>query len=426
MELNFDIKLSSGQKEVYDYIHNKNTRFIVMRFSRQCGKTVIAEILLIEYLCKKNTYNAYISPTYQLGRKVYNEITKLLEGTNIIKKANATTLTIESIYGSTIQFFSVEGYTAIRGTTIKGLLVLDECAYYPEVLPNGETIWGNIVMPITKAHNKTNKTLLISTPCGKQGFYYDFYNRALLKEDGIVEVSRTIYDDKLVSKEQIEEIKRSIPKMAFEQEFECKFLDNAITFFSGFEKCFTDKYQYNDNTHQYIGLDPSGNGNDDTILTKINDQLQVKQYLIRGTFDSKYQQIADIINNTPYLDNVLVEINGLGAPFYNELIKSIKRKNKVKEWTTTNTSKEKILSNLATDIQQRRISFNKEDTELFSQFGTFIGTYTKNRHLKLEAKLGFHDDRIMSLAIALEAKNTTKKYDRTNFRFTQSRTFKSM
>ena len=79
---------------------------------------------------------------------------------------------------------------------------MDECAYYPEVLPNGETIWGNIVMPITKAHNKTNKTLLISTPCGKQGFYYDFYNRALLKEDGIVEVSRTIYDDKLVSKEQ--------------------------------------------------------------------------------------------------------------------------------------------------------------------------------------------------------------------------------
>ena len=122
----------------------------------------------------------------------------------------------------------------------------------------------------------------------------------------------------------------------------------------------------------------------------------------------------------------MVEINGLGAPFYNELIKSIKRKNKVKEWTTTNTSKEKILSNLATDIQQRRISFNKEDTELFSQFGTFIGTYTKNRHLKLEAKLGFHDDRIMSLAIALEAKNTTKKYDRSNFRFTQSRTFKSM
>lgn len=134
MELKFDIKLSSGQKEVYKYCHDKTSRYIVLRFSRQCGKTIIAEILLIEYLCKNNTYNAYISPTFQLGRKVYNEITKLLEGTNIIKKANASTLTIETIYGSTLQFFSVEGYTAIRGTTINGLLVLDECAYYPDIL----------------------------------------------------------------------------------------------------------------------------------------------------------------------------------------------------------------------------------------------------------------------------------------------------
>ena len=426
MELNFDISLSSGQKEVYDYAHNKNTRIIVMRFSRQCGKTVIAEILLIEYLCKKNTYNAYISPTFQLGRKVYNEITKLLEGTNIIKKANATTLTIESIYGSTIQFFSVEGYQAIRGTTIKGMLVLDECAYYPDVLPNGETIWGNVVMPITKAHRNSNKILLISTPCGKQGFYYDFFNKALNKEDGIVQVTRTIYDDKLVSQEQIEEIKRTIPKLAFQQEFECQFLDSALTFFTGFEQCFKDNYTYDEHTRQYIGLDPSGVGNDETILTKINDKRQVKQYKIKGTFDSKYEQIAQIINETRNLENILVETNGLGSPFFNELQKKINKKNKLKEWTTTNSSKEKILSNLAVEIEQKKISFNKEDNELYSQFGTFICSLTKNRHLQLGAKSGFHDDRILSLAIALEAKNTTKRFTRDNFRFTQSRTYRAM
>lgn len=421
MELNFDIKLSSGQKEVYDYCHDKETRYIVLRFSRQCGKTVIAEILLIEYLCRKNTYNAYISPTFQLGRKVFSEITKLLEGTNIIKKQNASTLTIESIYGSTIQFFSVEGYTAIRGTTINGLLVLDECAYYPDILSNGEHIFGNVVMPITKAHYKTNKILLISTPCGKQGFYYEYFNKALNNEEGIKQVTRTIYDDKLVTEKQINDIKQSIPKLAFEQEFECKFLDNALTFFTNFESCFKDNYQYDNNIKQYIGIDPSGNGNDECILTKVNDKYQVKQYKIKGNFDDKYQQISDIINTTYYLEGVYCEINGLGAPFYNELQKMVKRKSLLHEFSTTNSSKQDILSNLATLIQQNKITFNSEDTELYSQFSTFIGSYTKNHNLKLEAKSGFHDDRVLSLGIALKAKSDIKPFTRNNYDFSISK-----
>lgn len=420
MTLNFDIKLSSGQKEVYKYCHDTTSRYIVLRFSRQCGKTVIAEILLIESLCKPNTYNAYVSPTFQLGRKVYNEITKLLEGTDIIKKANASTLTIETVYGSTLQFFSVEGYTAIRGTTINGLLVLDECAYYPDILPNGEHIFGNVVMPITKAHYKTNKILLISTPCGKQGFYYDYFNRALNKEEGIVQVTRTIYDDKLVTEKQIEEIRKSIPHLAFQQEFECKFLDNALTFFTNFENCFKDNYLFEDNKKIWIGIDPSGNGNDECILTKINEKNQVKQYIIKGNFDNKYKEISRIINQTTTLQGIYCEINGLGAPFYNELRKRIDKASLLNEFNTTNSSKERILSNLATLIQQNKIIFNKEDTQLYSQFSTFIGTYTKNHNLKLEAKQGFHDDRIMSLAIALEARNTHKVFTQDNYKFAHS------
>lgn len=420
MKINFDITLSSGQQEVYELAHDKTTRYTVLRFSRQCGKTVIAEILLIEWLCKNKTYNAYVSPTFQLGRKVFGEITALLEGSGIIRKANATTLTIESVFGSTLQFFSVEGYTAIRGTTVNGLLVLDECAYYPEILPNGEHIWGNVIMPTIKAHFNTNKILLISTPCGKQGFYYEYFNRALAREKGIRQVTRTIYDDSLTTSEQIEEIKRSIPQLAFQQEFECQFLDNAMSFFTGFEKNFNGEFKYDFTSRQYFGLDPSGNGTDECILTQINDKQQAIQYNITGNFDDKYRKIASIVNQTSNLCGILVETNGLGSPFYNELQKLIANKYKMHEWETTNTSKERIISNLAIELEQGRMSFDKENTQLYSQFGTFIGTYTKNKHLKLEAKAGFKDDRIMSLAIALEAKNSIRKYTNINFGFSYS------
>ena len=236
MKLNFNIDLTEGQKAAYDLCHDRKNKTVVLCYSRQCGKSVLAEVLLIEYLCKSNTFNAYISPTFQLGRKVYGEITKLLENTGIIKKANATTLTIETVFGSTLQFFSAEAYTAIRGTTVSGVLIIDEAAYIQDILPNGEHFWGNVVMPITKARKPL--IVLISTPCGKQGFFYDFYLRAINNEDGIVQLTRTIYDDSLASAKDIEEIKKSIPEMAWRQEFLVEFLDSSLTFFTGFEKCF--------------------------------------------------------------------------------------------------------------------------------------------------------------------------------------------
>ena len=65
------------------------------------GKTVFAEVMLIEYLCKAETFNAYISPSFAQGKKVYQELIKLLDGSGIIKQANASDLKIESIFGST-------------------------------------------------------------------------------------------------------------------------------------------------------------------------------------------------------------------------------------------------------------------------------------------------------------------------------------
>jgi hypothetical protein len=358
--------------------------------------------MLIENLLKKNKFSAYISPTFQLGRKVYKEIVSLLDGKGIIKKANSSTLTIETITNSTLQFYSVESYTAIRGTTVNGVLICDEAAYYPDVLPNGENIWGNVIMPITKARQPL--TIFISTPCGKQGFFYDFYLRALNGEDGIKYLERTIYDDNLVNEEQIEEIKRSIPPKAFEQEFMCKFLDSSLTFFQGFENCFVKDMQYS-GAKEWIGVDLSGDGTDETIVTKVNDNNQIIQFKIEGTLDQKYRKIADIINQTNPVASY-IENNGLGAPMINEIKKLVKRKSNIYEWNTSNSSKEEIISYLAVKVANKELYFN--DSELYSQFGTFICKISKTKKLTFAAQEGKKDDRIMSLAIALRCMEDLK------------------
>lgn len=412
MEVRFDIKMTEGQKSAWKLCHDKKNKIVVLCYSRQCGKSVLCEILLCEYLFKKNTFNAYISPTFQLGRKVYNEIMQLLEGSGVIKKANSSTLTIETIYGSTLQFFSAEAYTAIRGTTVSGVLIIDEAAYIADVLPNGENFWGNVVMPLTKARKPL--TVMVSTPCGTSGFFYDFYLRGLKNDEGIALLVRTIYQDNLIDEKGIEEIKRSIPPKAFAQEFECKFIESSLTFFEGYSECF-EKFDYS-TEREWCGLDISANGQDETILTRINSKGQVKIHKIQGTLDVKYAKIARLLNEirpvATYMEN-----NGVGTPFINEVKKLVHRKSNIYEWTTTNSSKEEIISDLAVRIVNKEVHFSKDDVELYSQFGTFVCKISKTKKLTFGAQDGKKDDMIMSLAIALRCRNDFqyKPINRGNF-----------
>ena len=178
--------------------------------------------------------------------------------------------------------------------------------------------------------------------------------------------------------------------------------NNDLVFFQGYGNQFK-KYPYK-YEKTWIGVDLSGDGSDETIVTKINENDEVEQIKVKGTLDMKYQQIATIINDAKNLQIGYIEVNGLGAPMYNEIKKLVKDKALLKEWVTSNSSKEQIITNLALRIAQNRISFNEMDNELRSQFGTFICRYTKSRKMQFEALSGHHDDRIMSLAIALQAK----------------------
>ena len=364
------------------------------------GKTVLAEIMLIEYLFKPNTYNVYISPTFQLGRKVYTEITKMLEGKGVIKKANASTLTIETIYGSTLQCHSIEAYTSIRGTTVSGILVMDECAYYPDILPNGEEPFSNVIYPIIKARKP--KVLCISTPRGKRGMYWQLYLRAVNGEKGYREITSTIFDDTLVTEEEINEIKKNISDYAFRQEFMVEFMEDGLSFFVGYSDCFD--YDDFEEDKTWIGCDLSGDGQDATILTKVNVRDQIQQYEIKGTLDMKYKQIADIINSSKNLQVAYLEKNGLGSPMINEINKLVRDKARVREFETTNSSKEEIVSEMAVDIANHKVHFQRGDRKLYEELGDFVVTVSKTRKLTFAARGSGHDDRVMSACIAKKAK----------------------
>lgn len=403
MNIQFDITLTSKQQVAYDLLHSKGCRFLIARWSRQCGKTVLAEILLIEYLCTPNTFSAYISPTYSQGKKVFSEICALLKESGIITKANSSDLRIDTIYGSTLKFFSIESPTAIRGYTVDGILILDEAAYFPDILPNGEEPFSNVIYPITKARKP--KTLMISTPNGKRGFFFDFFQRAVNGEKGIYSITATIEDDALVTKEEIEQIKKTISPIAYRQEFMCEFLSNALTVFPDFEKCFD--IETFSGGKCWIGIDPSTVGDDNTILSVVNEHNEVKQHKIDGSLDSKYAQIAALINEYQPI-HTYMESNSIGEVMANEVKKKLKRKNNFSTFATTNESKKDYVSIIAVGIANEDLHFEKSNTILNSELSTFTFNFTKTGNVTYAARQGFHDDTITSLGIALKCKEDHK------------------
>lgn len=415
MRIDFDIKLTRKQQEAYDLIHKKDCRFLVARWSRQCGKTIFAEIMLIEYLCKPNTFNAYISPTFSQGKKVFAELTQLLEGSGIIKKSNAADLKIETIYGSTLKFFSMESPTSIRGNTVSGILVMDEAAFFPIQLSSGEDPYYNVIYPVLKARKP--KVLVISTPNGRQGMYHDLYLKAYNGEKGYYQITATIYDDDLITKEEIEELKKGYPPLAFKQEFEVEFLDNALTVFPNFETCFDGKYE---KKKCWIGIDPSSVGEDNTIVSIINTDDVVRQYKVEGTLDQKYDKIAKIINEynpvASYIEN-----NSIGEVMANEIKKKLIRKSNFYSFTTTNESKKQYISMLAVDIANNAIHFEENNRLLYSELSTFTFKLTKGGNITYAARDGFHDDTVTSLGVCLQCREDFKNNGFNNLNFITTR-----
>ena len=224
------------------------------------------------------------------------------------------------------------------------------------------------------------------------------YQRGLSDEfPKYASILKTIYDDGFITNDEIEEIKKSIPELSFQQEYLCEWIDDGLSFFQGFSECFDiDKVS---NGKCWIGIDCSGDGTDSTVCSKINEKGEIELFEAVGTLDMKYRQIADYLNRENPVA-VYGEINGLGLPMLEEIKKLVRHKSKIYDWTTTNSSKEEIISDLAVSIANKDVHFLKDDMKTYNELGNFVVTVSKSRKLTFAARGSGHDDRVMATAIA--------------------------
>lgn len=398
MEIRFDITLSKSQQEVYDLVQDKKYKFITVVFSRQSGKTVLMECLCIQWLFGKYNSIAYVCRNFVLAKKLYRELIRILPK-EVIKSSNGADFFIETNYGSTLNFYSAEQGASLRGQTFTHM-ICDEFAFFKQEQTDGTHLWNDILSPTLKARGK--KCIFVSTPLGKNNIFYDMYQRGLSDEfPKYVSILKTIYDDGFITTDEIEEIRKSIPDLSFKQEYLCEWLDDGLSFFQGFSECFD--IEKCSGSKCWIGIDCSGDGTDATVCSKINEKGEIELFEAIGTLDMKYRQIADYLNRENPVA-VYGEINGLGLPMLVEIKKLVRHKEKIYDWTTTNSTKEEIISNLAVEIANKNVHFLKNDMKTYNELGNFVVTVSKSRKLTFAARGNGHDDRVMATAIALQCK----------------------
>lgn len=398
IDVELDFTPKKGQKRIIELAHNNQNKKIIINIFRQYGKSFVCRYLTLEWMQTPGTVVGYITQTSRLAKDIFKKFIQMYPE-ELVKSKDGKDFIIELVNGSKLIFFSVEQTHTIRGFTLD-YLIWDEVSHSREYTPDGEHIYYNIVAPLLDAKGKTQ--IFISTPNGRSGFFWEMVQKAQSGQKGYAYYEVSVYDDETKTPEWIAEKRAGYPELAWQQEYEVKFIEGGISYFRHYSELFKDT-DFDWNSKLVGGVDFSSVGSDNTVLTFINERKQSIQYIITGGLDEKYQEIADLLKqHQSNLVYCLFESNSVGEVMGNEIKKllPIGLRNKIDFIYTSNQSKADYIEKLALDIEQKNISFMENNQILREEFGTFTYTISKTGKKVFGALPGGHDDTIISLALA--------------------------
>ena len=188
--------------------------------SRQAGKsTVAAFLVLATALYVPNALVILVSPSQRQSAELFRTVVGYharLPGVPELVAEN--TLRAEFANGSRILALPGTERT-VRGYAGVDLVVIDEASRVENDLLAA-------VRPMLATKSRA-KLIALTTPAGKRGWFYDAWH----SEEPWEKVKVTAYDCPRISREFLEEERRSMGPILFSQEYELAFVDDSIAMF---------------------------------------------------------------------------------------------------------------------------------------------------------------------------------------------------
>ncbi len=368
-------------------------RFKTIVWHRRARKTTTAIYELVKQAFMRVGVYWHIFPTYSEAKDAVWRDPHMIFSfipQQMIAKRNDSELVLTFTNGSVMQLMGADNPDTLRGAGPVGV-VLDEFATMKF------EAW-QIIEPILRAND--GWAWFIGTPKGKNHLY-EFYNRGLQGHKDWKSFFLTADKSGLFTPEQLSETQKSMTQKMFSQEMMCDFLETEGTVFRSVREAMTSHVETPKSGHLYvIGCDLA-KVTDFTALTVYdrihnNQVYQEKFHTIEWPF-----QKQKIFALSKHYNNALVELDatGLGDPIADDLIRiGIP----VDPFKITEQTKKELIEKLSIWIEQKKcllLPLN-ETLEEFDNFSYEIGPTGRIRY---QARQGFHDDTVISHALAIHA-----------------------
>lgn len=385
---------SEKQKEIIKYCEIGNgIQQVNVATGRQVGKSTVGIYVATTWCSDYPNFEVgFFLPVYRQCKNIFNRLLKALSNAikaNIVK-VNKTDLLLTFKNGSSIRFIGADNGTA-RGFTFDGVIV-DEANFIRD------EVYLAVIKPtmdakMSKLNDKGEvgfwgKELVLSTPKQKNWFYRRIKNSKI--EDRQVAIRFTSEEGGIIHKDILERTKKELPEAIYKNEYMGEFLDSG----SGLFKYIPCIKNVNSKKGAVAGLDVATK-EDYMSLTIMNDEGNVI-FQDRWRRDELDVLLKTVTKKLKEYGNPIchVETNGVGQSAPN-LLK--KYGAKPKEWVTTNSNKNEIITKLRIDFNTKEITIldiecHKDELDNFS-------CEWKNGKAFYGGSNGFHDDTVMSLAI---------------------------
>jgi hypothetical protein len=394
----------------------------VIVWHRRSGKDKTCFNYMIKRAASKVGTYYYLLPSFTQAKRVIwdnidNDGFKMLEHIPkaLIRSTNASELKVELFNGSIIQLMAADEFKHSGvGTNPIGVVFSEYSLCDPEA-------W-NYLRPILAANG--GWVIFNYTPRGKN-HAWELLERAKQNTGWFWEIL-TVDNTDVLDAATLAEEKRDAPQAIFEQEYYCKFIEGAGQFFRRIRE---NTYVPHDQTEAgdfQLGVDLA-KYQDWTVLTPFN----------LNTFTAypqdRFQQVdwnlqkARIEAAALRYSNARVKIDGtgLGDPIAEDLRArglNMTEEDIVKFTEATRTN---LLTHLSMLLEQDLIKI-PDDPGLISELEAFQWRLVTNKQtgkarLTIAVPEGMHDDRVMSLALAVHGAKTPIPLDieRGNPRFAE-------
>lgn len=409
------ITLHPGQKRIIKEILTNPVRYNVINATRQFGKSVLGRELVNYFSFNFKDYENRIlkpkyltgnckiiwtSPTIPQARKVYKEFEKAWAP--ILKYSNKTERLLITKNGTHVQFFGVDKPDNIRGENCN-YMICDEFAYYKD------GVFNEVLRPMLLVTGKM--VFFISTPKGLNEFY-KLHLKGLSNDFMNYKYASGIYtENPYFDLNEIEDARKTLPQSIFNQEYLGQFTGSGASVFGDFERlCIIDKWSEPIPTMEYYNGNDIAKQKDWTVSTTIDQNHKVANML-----RMRQMNWQDIINGIVadlkrYNSYSLLEVNGVGDPVY-DLVRN--EYEQIQPFVTTNKTKQLMISSLIASCNNGSIKLPTKELcpTLTEQMNVFTFDYSpEKRQIVYKAMEGFHDDDVISLALAnLQYRRFTNK-----------------